>query len=497
MPNHFIEKYKKNKKFLEENHVYNEQDEHSSCGVGLIASLDGSETREIVELGVQALRVLYHRGAVDADGKTGDGAGIQLSIPKNFFTQQIERTGHAPNDFPFGVGMIFLPRTDFAAQENARTIVESEIIKEGLKIYGWRHVPINSSIIGDKAKATRPEIEQILICNEELEDEKQFDNKLYIIRKRIEKEIRNQNISDFYICSLSCQSIVYKGMFLAEQLSNFYPDIQNENFTSRYAVYHQRYSTNTFPTWSLAQPFRVIAHNGEINTLKGNKNWMAAHEPRMEHKNFGNNVDDLKPIIDSKASDSAALDSTIELLVKANRSLPMAKIITIPEAWSHRRDFPKKIKDLYAYGGAVMEPWDGPAAICGAYGDWAIAGMDRNGLRPIRYTLTKNLLIAGSETGMVDIKENEIVERGRVGPGQLIAVNFKEKKFFKDHEIKKYLAETKPFGDWTKKITYIDKLVQSVDEEFRDLDSGDLRKRMACFAWSVEDIELILHPMIA
>ena len=497
MPNHFIEKYKKDKKFLEENHVYNEQDEHSSCGVGLIASLDGSETREIVELGVQALRVLYHRGAVDADGKTGDGAGIQLSIPKNFFTQQIERTGHTPNDLPFGVGMIFLPRTDFAAQENARTIVESEIIKEGLKIYGWRHVPINSSIIGDKAKATRPEIEQILICNEELEDEKQFDNKLYIIRKRIEKEIRNQNISDFYICSLSCQSIVYKGMFLAEQLSNFYPDIQNENFISRYAVYHQRYSTNTFPTWSLAQPFRVIAHNGEINTLKGNKNWMAAHEPRMEHKNFGNNVDDLKPIIDAKASDSAALDSTIELLVKANRSLPMAKIITIPEAWSHRRDFPKKIKDLYAYGGAVMEPWDGPAAICGAYGDWAIAGMDRNGLRPIRYTLTKNLLIAGSETGMVDIKENEIVERGRVGPGQLIAVNFKEKKFFKDHEIKKYLAETKPFGDWTKKITYIDKLVQSVDEEFRDLDSGDLRKRMACFAWSVEDIELILHPMIA
>ena len=331
MPNHFIEKYKKDKKFLEENHVYNEQDEHSSCGVGLIASLDGSETREIVELGVQALRVLYHRGAVDADGKTGDGAGIQLSIPKNFFTQQIERTGHTPNDLPFGVGMIFLPRTDFAAQENARTIVESEIIKEGLKIYGWRHVPINSSIIGDKAKATRPEIEQILICNEELEDEKQFDNKLYIIRKRIEKEIRNQNISDFYICSLSCQSIVYKGMFLAEQLSNFYPDIQNENFISRYAVYHQRYSTNTFPTWSLAQPFRVIAHNGEINTLKGNKNWMAAHEPRMEHKNFGNNVDDLKPIIDAKASDSAALDSTIELLVKANRSLPMAKIITIPE----------------------------------------------------------------------------------------------------------------------------------------------------------------------
>ena len=413
---------------MKNNYIYDEKDEHSSCGVGLIASLDGSETREIVELGVQALKVLYHRGAVDADGKTGDGAGIQLSIPKDFFKEKIERTGHKPNDYPFGVGMIFLPRTDFAAQENARTIVESEIIREGLKIYGWRHVPINSSIIGDKAKATRPEIEQILISNEKIQDKKEFDNKLYIIRKRIEKEIRRQNISDFYICSLSCQSIVYKGMFLAEQLSNFYPDIQKENFVSRYAVYHQRYSTNTFPTWSLAQPFRVIAHNGEINTLKGNKNWMSAHEPRMQHQNFGSNVDDLKPIIDSNASDSAALDSTVELLVKANRSLPMAKIMTIPEAWAHRRDFPKKLKDLYAYGGAVMEPWDGPAAICGAHDDWAIAGMDRNGLRPIRYTLTKNLLIAGSETGMVKVNEQDVVEKGRVGPGQLIAINFKEKK---------------------------------------------------------------------
>ena len=263
MDNNFVKNYKKSKKFLEENYIYKESDEHSSCGVGLIASLDGEPTRQVVEYGVQALSVLYHRGAIDADGLTGDGAGIQLSIPQKFFLEEIERTGHKPNEYPFGVGMIFLPRTDFAAQENSRTIVESEIIKEGLKIYGWRHVPLNSSIIGDKAKATRPEIEQILISNDQLKDEQEFDNKLYLIRKRIEKEIRKQNISDFYICSLSCKSIVYKGMFLAEQLSNFYPDIQKENFISKYAIYHQRYSTNTFPTWSLAQPFRVIAHNGD------------------------------------------------------------------------------------------------------------------------------------------------------------------------------------------------------------------------------------------
>ena len=492
----FIEKWNKNKKLLEKNHIYKNSDEHSSCGVGLIASLNGQASRTVVEMGVQALKALYHRGAVDADGKTGDGAGIQLSIPKDFFIDKIQLIGQKPNKFPFAVGMIFLPRTDFSAQEKSRTIIESEIIKDGLKIYGWRNVPINSDIIGEKAKSTRPEIEQILICNDLYKNEVEFDNKLFIIRKRIEKEIRNQNITNFYICSLSCQSIVYKGMFLAEQLANFYPDIQDQHFISKHAVYHQRYSTNTFPTWSLAQPFRVIAHNGEINTLKGNKNWMAAHEPRLNHENFTDAINDLKPIIDQDASDSAALDATIELLVRSNRSLPMAKIITIPEAWAHRRDFPKKLKDLYAYANAVMEPWDGPAAICGAHNQWAIAGMDRNGLRPLRYTLTKNFLIAGSETGMVDLDEKDIIEKGRVGPGQLIAVNFNENKFYPDKEIKKFLANTKPFGNWTKKITHIDKLVESADEEFRDIDPSDLRKRMTSFGWSLEDMELILHPMI-
>ena len=447
----FIEKWNKNKKLLEKNHIYKDSDEHSACGVGLIASLNGKASRTVVEMGVQALKVLYHRGAVDADGKTGDGAGIQLSIPKDFFIDKIQLIGQKPNKFPFAVGMIFLPRTDFSAQEKSRTIIESEIIKGGLKIYGWRNVPINSDIIGEKAKSTRPEIEQILISNDLYKNEVEFDNKLFIIRKRIEKEIRNQNITNFYVCSLSCQSIVYKGMFLAEQLANFYPDIQDQHFISKYAVYHQRYSTNTFPTWSLAQPFRVIAHNGEINTLKGNKNWMAAHEPRLNHENFTDAMIDLKPIIDQDASDSAALDATIELLVRSNRSLPMAKIITIPEAWAHRRDFPKKLKDLYAYANAVMEPWDGPAAICGAHNQWAIAGMDRNGLRPLRYTLTKNFLIAGSETGMVDLDEKDIIEKGRVGPGQLIAVNFNENKFYPDKEIKKFLASTKALWKLDKK----------------------------------------------
>ena len=491
-----IQNWLEKKNQLIKNHVYQEDQEHSSCGVGLIASITGDPSRDVVEMGIQALKVLYHRGAIDADGKTGDGAGIQLDIPKEFFEEQIERAGHTPNDYPFAVGMIFLPRTNFEAQEKSRIIVESEIINGGFKIYGWRHVPLNTKIIGIKAKATLPEIEQVLICNENYSDKLTLDNKLYLIRKRIEKKINEENINDFYICSLSSQSIIYKGMFLAEQLSNFYPDIQDKRFVSKFAVYHQRYSTNTFPTWSLAQPFRIIAHNGEINTLKGNKNWMSAHEPRMQHVNFKSDIDDLKPIIDQSASDSAALDATIELLVHSNRSLPMAKLMTIPEAFAHRRDFPKKLKDLYTYAYAVLESWDGPAAICGVHDEWAIAGMDRNGLRPMRYTLTKDFIIAGSETGMVEIDESKILERGRVGPGQMIAINFKEGKFYNDEEIKNNLSKSKPFGEWIKKITHIDKLVKSVDEEFREISSVDLRKRMSSFGWTIEDLELILHPMI-
>ena len=497
MYNNFeIDQWLNKKKKLVSNNSYNELDEHSSCGVGLISSINNIASREVVEMGVSALKVLYHRGAVDADGKTGDGAGIHLDIPKEFFKEQIDRTGNRIGKKPFAVGMVFLPRTDFAAQERSRSIIETEILKENLKIYGWRHVPINTNIIGDKAKSTRPEIEQILIANDIFDKEEELNNKLYLIRKRIEQLVKKENINDFYICSLSCQTIIYKGMFLAEQLSNFYPDILDKRFISKFAIYHQRYSTNTFPTWSLAQPFRTIAHNGEINTLKGNKNWMSAHEPRLGHPNFKENIDDLKPIIDQNASDSAALDSVFELLVHSNRSLPMAKILTIPEAWAHRRDFPSKLKNLYAYSNAVMEPWDGPAAVCGVYDNWAIAGMDRNGLRPLRYIITDEFLIAGSETGMVEIEESKIIQKGRVGPGQMIAINFKEKKFYNDNEIKKHLSNSKPFFQWIKKIIHIDKLVESADEQFRDIDKSELRKKMISFGWTIEDLELILHPMI-
>ena len=268
--------------WMSEKSLYRDEDEHSSCGVGFVVSVDGKPSRKVVENGIAALKAIWHRGAVDADGKTGDGAGIHVQIPASFFYDQIRRTGHEPrNGELIAVGQVFLPRIDFGAQETCRTILESEVLRMGYYIYGWRHVPVEIDCLGEKANATRPEIEQILISNSKGVDEETFERELYVIRRRIEKAASNAGISGLYIASLSCRSIIYKGMMLAEQVAVFFPDLRDERFESAFAIYHQRYSTNTFPQWWLAQPFRMLAHNGEINTLKGNVNWMKSHEIRM------------------------------------------------------------------------------------------------------------------------------------------------------------------------------------------------------------------------
>ncbi len=289
---------------MAEHSLYREEDEHASCGVGLVVAINGRPSRKVVDHGIEALKAVWHRGAVDADGKTGDGAGIHVEIPDAFFHDQIERTGHKPKvDEMIAVGQVFLPRTDFGAQEACRTIVESEVLRMGYYIYGWRHVPVNVGVLGDKANATRPEIEQILISNSKGVDEETFERELYVIRRRIEKAAIAQQVPALYLCSLSCRSIIYKGMMLAEQVAEFYPDLKDERFESAFAIYHQRYSTNTFPQWWLAQPFRMLAHNGEINTLKGNVNWMRSHEIRMASATFGDMAEDIKPIIPKGSSD--------------------------------------------------------------------------------------------------------------------------------------------------------------------------------------------------
>lgn len=491
----FVKSWTDNANFLKENGLYDPAEEHDNCGVGLVANINGKATRAVVEAGIDALKAVWHRGAVDADGKTGDGCGIHVQIPQDFFKEHIMRTGHEPLDGKLAVGMVFLPRTAYEAQETCRTIVESEILKFGYHIYGWRQVPADATIIGEKANATRPEIEQIMIANNRGVDDDQFERELYIIRRRIEKAVLEAHISGFYICTLSCRSIIYKGMFLAEQLSSFYPDLLDARFVSNFAIYHQRYSTNTFPTWHLAQPFRVLAHNGEINTIRGNINWMKSHEIRMAHSTFGESSDDVKPIIQAGSSDSAALDAVFEVLVRAGRSAPMSKTLLIPESLSNSPTMPESHKALYAYCNSVMEPWDGPAALCATDGRWVIAGLDRNGLRPLRFTLTTDeMLIVGSETGMVPVDEMKVIRKGRVGPGEMIGVDLKKGKFYFSRELKDKMAAAHPFEKWVENVVELESVLKDV-KEGRKLDRKELRQRQMCAGWSMEDLELILQPM--
>ncbi len=482
------------REWMAENGLYRDDDEHASCGVGLVVAIDGTPSRDVVEKGINALKAIWHRGAVDADGKTGDGAGIHVQIPEPFFQDQIRRTGHEPIEGErIAVGQIFLPRTDFGAQERCRTIVESEVLRMGHYIYGWRHVPVNNEVLGEKANATRPEIEQILIRCEKDMSEEEFERELYIIRRRIEKAALG---IDLYVCSLSCRSIIYKGMMLAEQVAVFYPDLLDLRFESAFAIYHQRYSTNTFPQWSLAQPFRMLAHNGEINTLKGNVNWMRSHEIRMASSAFGEAAEDIKPIIPAGASDSSALDSVFEVLVRAGRTAPMAKTMMVPESWSKQAvEMPQAWQDMYSYCNAVMEPWDGPAALAMTDGRWVCGGLDRNGLRPLRYVVTGDgLLVAGSEVGMVAVDEATVVEKGALGPGQMIAVDMQKGLLFHDTEIKDKLARALPFGEWVEKVTNLNDMLRDIPEAPL-FEGAELRQRQVAAGYSIEELENVLAPM--
>ncbi len=482
--------------------MYRPDFEGDACGVGLVAATDGQPSRRVVLAAIDALKAVWHRGAVDADGKTGDGAGLHVDLPVRFFYEQIERASHRPKkNRLLAVGQIFLPRTSLGEQEACRSIVESEIIDFGYTIYGWRQVPVDTSVIGTKAAASRPEIEQIMIAGPmpggaAVQDA--FEKDLFLIRRRIEKKVIEAQIRDFYICSLSSRSIIYKGLFLAESLSVFYPDLRDDSFVSRVAIYHQRYSTNTFPQWWLAQPFRCLAHNGEINTIRGNKNWMKSHEIKMAAAVFGEHSEDIKPLIPAGASDTAALDAVFEAIVRSGRDAPTAKLMLVPEAWSKDTTMPDAHRAMYAFFASVMEPWDGPAALAMTDGHWAVAGMDRSALRPMRYTLTAdNLLIVGSEAGMVVVPESTVVKKGRLGPGQMIAVNLDEGRFYDDRAIKDCIAAGAPYDALVDKFSTFDKLPGADrSEPGSAYDRDELRRRQVAAGLTLEDMELILAPMV-
>lgn len=478
--------------------LYDPADEHAACGVGLIAAFDGKPRRDIVEAGIEALKAIWHRGAVDADGKTGDGAGIHVEIPRDFFAAEIARFGEAPEEARIAVGQVFLPKTDYTAQERCRQIVETEILAFGYGIYGWRQVPIDTSVIGEKANATRPEIEQIIVRNTLATPDDEFERDLYVIRKRIEREVVAAQIGEFYICSLSCRSIIYKGMFLAQNLVDFYPDIADPRFVSRFAIYHQRYSTNTFPTWRLAQPFRMVAHNGEINTISGNVNWMKSHETRLASPLLDAYMDDLKPVVQVGGSDTASFDNVFEMLVRGGRSAPAAKSLMVPASVAQEAQVSAKHAAMYLYCNAVMEPWDGPAAIAATDGRWVIAGLDRNGLRPLRYTITADdMLIVGSETGMVKVADADVVARGRLGPGQTIGVDLDEKRFYDVASLKDMLADRHDFAAWTRRTRQIDHLVRVDTADAPRIVGEELRRRQLAVGTTLEELEIILHPMVA
>jgi glutamate synthase (NADPH/NADH) large chain len=477
--------------------TYDPSQEHDACGVGLVAALDGKPRRQVVQAGIDALKAVWHRGAVDADGKTGDGAGIHIEIPQDFFAEAVERGGERLHPGRIAVGMVFLPKTQLDAQERCRQIVETEILSFGYGIYGWRQVPINVTVIGEKANATRPEIEQIMIRNDRNADEATFERDLYVIRRRIEKEAIAGQLPALYVCSLSCRSIIYKGMFLAESLTEFYPDLLDERFVSRFAIYHQRYSTNTFPTWRLAQPFRMLAHNGEINTVHGNANWMRSHETRLEAGDLDEYLADIKPVVQVGGSDTAILDNVFELLVRAGRDAPMAKALMIPASIGQDATMPDRHRHMFQYCNAVMEPWDGPAAIAGTDGRWVIAGLDRNGLRPLRYTVTADrLLIVGSEAGMVKLDESEILHKGRVGPGQTIGVDLDAARLYSDEQMKDMLAARHPFEEWVRNTKRIDHIIKTDAPEPVVFEGEALRRRQLSLGVSLEDLEMILHPMV-
>jgi len=429
--------------------LYDPAYEHDACGVGFVADVAGRAHHTIVDMALRSVINLTHRGAVDADHTTGDGAGLLTQVPFRLFAREAAKLGIRADD-PEGlaVGMIFLPRGD-DARAQSRAILESAIVHHGLIVLGWRIVPVDAGVLGDKASSTRPHIEQVLMGRSDRVGPAAFERTLYLVRKDAEARLTEAGITDCYIPSFSHRTIVYKGLFVAPQLCGFYPDLTDPDYESALAVFHQRYATNTFPDWFKAQPFRMVAHNGEINTLAGNANWMRAREPELRAAIWGERAALLRHVCWEGGSDSAKLDNVLELLTTSGRDIRHSMMMLQPEAWENMHDMNPAWRSFYEYHACLMEPWDGPAGL--AFTDGVIVGasLDRNGLRPSRYKLTKGgVLVVASEVGTVEIDDHDIVEKGRLGPGQMIAVDTSRGRLYHNGQIKQEMATRRPYHDW-------------------------------------------------
>lgn len=476
--------------------LYDPENEHDACGVGFVVNIKGVKSHQIVEQALEILVNLEHRGACGCDPETGDGAGILLQVPHTMFQRQMD--GRLPDAGKYGVGMVFLP-TDPIERRVCEAVIEKAVEDEGQKFIAWRDVPVDNTRIGWKSREMEPVIRQCFIGRSAgIPDDEAFERKLFVIRKVIERIIPTKHLaaeSFFYICSLSARTIVYKGLLLARQISGFYKDLAEPDLATALALVHQRFSTNTFPTWPLAHPYRILAHNGEINTLRGNRNWMRAREAQLRSDLFGDDVSKITPLVTETGSDSAAIDNAVELLVRGGRSLPHAMMLLVPEAWAGNDLMDPDRRAFYEYNACVMEPWDGPAAL--AFTDGRVVGalLDRNGLRPARYLVTKDdVVVMASETGVLNIPAENIREKWRLQPGRIFLVDTEQGRIIGDDELKDKIVHRHPYGKWLED-NRID--LAQLPEPVKKLprDTASLHERQRAFGYTLEDRKYIMGPM--
>jgi len=478
--------------------LYDPRNEHDACGIGFVVNINGEKSHEIIQKGLQILINLSHRGACGCDPETGDGAGILIQIPHQFFARECSQLGFTlPPPGTYGIGMVFLP-VERQQRLLAEGILERIAREEGLSVLGWRDTPVEADAIGRIARASQPYIEQIFIRGSAGLSQDELERKLYVVRKRTEAEITASTMPEkhfFYIPSLSTRTIIYKGLLLANQIAEFYKELTDPEVTSALALVHQRFSTNTFPTWPLAHPYRYLCHNGEINTVRGNVNWMHARERILSSPLFGDDLKKLSPIVSLGGSDSACLDNAVELLLQSGRSLPHVMAMLIPEAWDGDMTMHPDKKAFYEYHASLMEPWDGPAAVAFTDGTRIGATLDRNGLRPARYLVTHDgLLILASEIGVLPVKPEDVKYKGRLQPGRMLLVDTAEKRIVPDEELKERLWTRQPYRQWIEQnqIT-LDSLPEPQRLYETDHDSTRMMQRM--FGYTEEDLRMLLHPM--
>ncbi|MEX0784974.1 MAG: glutamate synthase central domain-containing protein, partial [Dehalococcoidia bacterium] len=482
--------------------LYDPANEHDSCGVGFIVNLKGQRSHQIVLDGLTALENLNHRGASGSEVNTGDGAGLLIQLPHEFFRRECAQLGiRLPEAGHYGVGFFF-GSPDARATYQAQALFTAIVEEEGQHLLGWRDVPRNSSMVGKSAADVEPSMHHVFIARDhELDgDDDAFERKLYIIRKRFERAVSRWGLRDsayFYFPSLSCRTLVYKGMLTATQLRDYYTDLSDGRMISAYAMFHSRFSTNTFPSWKLAHPYRMISHNGEINTKQGNLNWMAAREALFDSPLFGNDLPKILPVIDERGSDTACLDNALELLVRGGRSVAHAMMMLIPEAWQGHESMPAEKKAFYEYHSCLMEPWDGPASVAFTDGKDIGAVLDRNGLRPSRYIVTKDdLVIMASEVGVLPVEPERVLYKGRLQPGKMFLVSLQEGRIIDDAELKANLAAERPYAAWlTQNLLPLD---DAPEGEIPPSPSAEqLLELQMAFGFTLEDQKYILNPMTA